>query len=51
MKTLIRLKIEKLIENNQEYFVATSNDLEGLLPKEKLLKKLLKSLKMLLKFY
>jgi predicted RNase H-like HicB family nuclease len=30
MKTLINLKIEKLIENNQEYFVATSDDLQGL---------------------
>lgn len=35
MKTLIRLKIEKLIENNKEYFVATSNDLEGLVAEGK----------------
>lgn len=30
MKRLINLKIEKLVENNQEYFVATSDDLQGL---------------------
>ncbi|WP_330203825.1 type II toxin-antitoxin system HicB family antitoxin [Cyanobacterium sp. DS4] len=30
MKTLIRLKIEKFKENNMTYFVATSDDLEGL---------------------
>lgn len=30
MKTLIRLKIEQLIEDNQAYFVATSDDLDGL---------------------
>ncbi len=35
MKTLIRLKIEKFIENNEEYFVATSNDLEGLVAEGK----------------
>ncbi len=30
MKTLIRLKIEKFQEQGQEYFVATSSDLQGL---------------------
>ncbi len=30
MKTLIKLKIEKFCENNKEYFLPTSNDLEGL---------------------
>lgn len=35
MKTLIRLKIEKFSENNQEYFVATSDDLEGLVAEGK----------------
>ncbi len=35
MKTLIKLKIEKLIENNEEYFVATSEDLQGLVAEGK----------------
>ena len=30
MQTLIRLKIERFIEDGQEYFVATSEDLQGL---------------------
>ena len=30
MKTLIRLKIEKFSEDDDEYFIATSDDLEGL---------------------
>lgn len=30
MKTLIELKIEQFEENGQEYFVATSNELQGL---------------------
>lgn len=30
MKTLIRLKIEKLEEAGKEYFVATSDELQGL---------------------
>ncbi len=30
MKTLIKLKIEKLEEKGKEYFVATSEDLQGL---------------------
>lgn len=30
MKTLIKLKIEKLEEQGQEYFVATSDELPGL---------------------
>lgn len=35
MKTLIKLKIEKLIEDNQVYFVATSDDLNGLVAEGK----------------
>jgi predicted RNase H-like HicB family nuclease len=35
MKTLIKLKIEKFIEQEQEYFVATSDDLEGLVAEGK----------------
>jgi predicted RNase H-like HicB family nuclease len=35
MKTLIRLKIEKFIEDKEEYFVATSDDLEGLVAEGK----------------
>lgn len=30
MKTLIKLKIERFTEKNEEYFVATSDDLQGL---------------------
>ena len=30
MKTSIRLKIEQFIENSMEYFLATSDDLKGL---------------------
>lgn len=30
MKTLIKLKVEQFEENGQEYFVATSNELQGL---------------------
>jgi predicted RNase H-like HicB family nuclease len=30
MKTIIKLNIERLEENEQEYFVATSNDVQGL---------------------
>jgi predicted RNase H-like HicB family nuclease len=30
MQTLIRLNIEKFIEEGKEYFVATSDDLQGL---------------------
>jgi predicted RNase H-like HicB family nuclease len=30
MKTLIRLKVEQFFENETEYFVATSDDLKGL---------------------
>ncbi|MEA5582438.1 DUF1902 domain-containing protein [Nodularia harveyana UHCC-0300] len=30
MKKLIRLKIEKFTEEGQDYFVATSNDIQGL---------------------
>ena len=35
MKTLIQLKIEKFVEQEEEYFVATSNDLEGLVAEGK----------------
>lgn len=30
MKTLVKLNIEKFEENGQEYFVATSEDVQGL---------------------
>jgi predicted RNase H-like HicB family nuclease len=35
MQMLIRLKIEKFIEDEQEHFVATSDDLQGLLAEGK----------------
>ena len=35
MQMLIRLKIEKFIGDEQEYFVATSDDLQGLLAEGK----------------
>lgn len=35
MQTLIRLKIERFIEENQEYFVVTSDDLQGLVAEGK----------------
>ena len=35
MKTLITLKIEKFGEQEEEYFVATSDDLEGLVAEGK----------------
>ncbi len=35
MKTFLRLKIEKFIEKNEEYFVATSEDLQGLVAEGK----------------
>lgn len=35
MKTLIKLKIEKFVEQEKEYFVATSDDLEGLVAEGK----------------
>ena len=35
MQMLIRLKVEKFIEDEQEYFVATSDDLQGLLAEGK----------------
>jgi predicted RNase H-like HicB family nuclease len=31
MQRMIRLKIERLQENDQEYFLATSDDIKGLL--------------------
>ena len=35
MKTLITLKIEKFVEQEEEYFVATSDDLQGLVAEGK----------------
>jgi predicted RNase H-like HicB family nuclease len=35
MKTLIKLKIERFVEQEEEYFVATSDDLEGLVAEGK----------------
>jgi predicted RNase H-like HicB family nuclease len=35
MQTLIRLKIEKFIEGGEEYFLATSDDLQGLVAEGK----------------
>ncbi|AFZ27288.1 hypothetical protein Cylst_5256 [Cylindrospermum stagnale PCC 7417] len=35
MQTLIRLKVEKIIEDGQEYFVATSDDFQGLVAEGK----------------
>ena len=35
MKTLIRLKIERFWENKTEYFVVTSDDLQGLVAEAK----------------
>ena len=37
MKTLIRLKVEHFFENETEYFVATSDDLKGLVAEGKTL--------------
>ncbi|MGB3532607.1 MAG: DUF1902 domain-containing protein [Microcoleaceae cyanobacterium] len=37
MKTLITLKIERFIENEAEYFIATSDDLQGLVAEGKTL--------------
>ena len=35
MKTLIRLKVERFVENEEVYFVATSADLQGLVAEGK----------------
>ena len=35
MKRLIKLKLEKFLEEEEEYFVATSDDLEGLVAEGK----------------
>ena len=35
MQTLIRLSIERFIEEGEEYFVATSDDLQGLVAEGK----------------
>lgn len=37
MKTLIKLKIERFMAKDQEYFVATSDDLQGLVAEGKTL--------------
>jgi predicted RNase H-like HicB family nuclease len=41
MKTLIKLQIEKFTEKNQEYFVATSDDLEGVVAEGKTIKEVI----------
>ncbi len=41
MKTLIKLKIEKFFEQEEEYFVATSDDLEGLVAEGKTIEEVL----------
>jgi predicted RNase H-like HicB family nuclease len=41
MKTLIKLKIEKFVEQEKEYFVATSDDLEGLVAEGKTIKEVI----------
>ena len=41
MKTLIKLKIERFIEKDEEYFVATSNDLQGLVAEGKTIKEVI----------
>ena len=41
MKTLIKLKIEKFSEDQEEYFVATSDDLEGLVAEGKTIEEVL----------
>jgi predicted RNase H-like HicB family nuclease len=41
MKTLIKLKIERLTEKNEEYFVATSDDLQGLVAQGKTIKEVI----------
>ena len=35
MKRLIKLKLEKFLEEEEEYFIATSDDLEGLVAEGK----------------
>jgi predicted RNase H-like HicB family nuclease len=37
MKTLIRLKVEQFFENETEYFVASNDDLKGLVAEGKTL--------------
>lgn len=37
METLIKLKIEKLTENSESYFLATSDDIQGLVAEGKTL--------------
>jgi len=41
MKTLIRLKVEQFFENETEYFVATSDDLKGLVAEGKTLQEVI----------
>jgi predicted RNase H-like HicB family nuclease len=42
MKTLVKIKIERFIENENEYFVATSDDLEGLVAEGKTIDEVIK---------
>jgi predicted RNase H-like HicB family nuclease len=42
MKTLIRLKIERFFEDERSYFVATSDDLEGLVAEGKAIQEAIK---------
>ncbi|MDJ0687734.1 MAG: DUF1902 domain-containing protein [Xenococcaceae cyanobacterium MO_188.B32] len=41
MKTLIKLKIEKFEDRGQEYFVATSDELQGLVAEGETLEKVI----------
>ena len=41
MKTSIRLKVEQFFENETEYFVATSDDLKGLVAEGKTLQEVI----------
>ena len=41
MKTLIKLKIERFEEEGQEYFVATSDELQGLVTEGETVKKVI----------
>ncbi len=41
MKTLIKLKIERFTEKDEEYFVATSDDLKGLVAEGKTIKEVI----------
>ena len=41
MKTLIRLKVEQFFENETEYFVASNDDLKGLVAEGKTLQEVI----------